>query len=132
MRFLDIFIVFARNNLMNIMCKVGDSILKVNNIAKTSTQTNTQKRSTQKTDDSTANDRKKQKITESEVEIEVKNEIKSEVKRNYVLGTQNNTKDILVIPLHTNKVKSSSPCKQNPSIKIIFLNIFCIFADILR
>ena len=37
---------FARNNLMNIMCKVGDSILKVNNIAKTSTQTNTKKRST--------------------------------------------------------------------------------------
>lgn len=31
---------------MNIMCKVGDSILKVNNIAKTSTQTNTQKHST--------------------------------------------------------------------------------------
>jgi hypothetical protein len=31
---------------MNIMCKVGDYILKVNNIAKTSTQTNTQKRST--------------------------------------------------------------------------------------
>ena len=56
---LDIFIVFARNNLMNIMCKVGDSILKVNNIAKTSTQTNTKKRSTQKTDDSTTNDRKK-------------------------------------------------------------------------
>ena len=46
MRFLDIFIVFARNYLMNIMCKVGDYILKVNNIAKTSTQTNTQKRST--------------------------------------------------------------------------------------
>ena len=46
MRFLDIFIVFARNNLMNIMCKVGDYILKVNNIAKTSTQINTQKRST--------------------------------------------------------------------------------------
>lgn len=46
MRFLDIFIVFARNNLMNIMCKVGDYILKVNNIGKTSTQTNTQKRST--------------------------------------------------------------------------------------
>lgn len=44
---------------MNIMCKVGDSILKVNNIAKTSTQTNTQRRSTLKTDDSTANDRKK-------------------------------------------------------------------------
>ena len=100
---------------MNIMCKVGDYILKVNNIAKTSTQTNTQKRSTQKTDDSTANDRKKQKITESEVEIEVKNEVKSEVKRNYVLGTQDNTKDVLVIPLHTNKVKSGSPCKQNPS-----------------
>ena len=34
MRFLDIFIVFARNNLMNIMCKVGDYILKVNNIGK--------------------------------------------------------------------------------------------------
>ena len=33
---------FARNYLMNIMCKVGDYILKVNNIAKTSTQTNTQ------------------------------------------------------------------------------------------
>ena len=31
---------------MNIMCKVGDSILKVNNIAKTSTQANTKKRST--------------------------------------------------------------------------------------
>ena len=31
---------------MNIMSKVGDSILKVNNIAKTSIQTNTQKRST--------------------------------------------------------------------------------------
>lgn len=59
MRLSDIFIVFARNNLMNIMCKVGDSILKVNNIAKTSTQTNTQRRSTLKTDDSTANDRKK-------------------------------------------------------------------------
>ena len=59
MRFLDIFIVFARNNLMNIMCKVGDYILKINNIGKTSTETNTQKRSTQKTDDSTANDRKK-------------------------------------------------------------------------
>ena len=115
MRFLDIFIVFARNNLMNIICKVGDYILKVNNIAKTSTQTNTQKRSTQKTDDSIANNRKKQKITESEFEIEVKNEVKSEVKRNYVLGTQDNTKDILVIPLHTNKVKSSSPYKQNPS-----------------
>ena len=115
MRLSNIFIVFARNYLMNIMCKVGDYILKVNNIAKTSTQTNTQKRSTQKTDDSTANDRKKQKITESEVEIEVKNEIKSEVKRNYVLGTQDNTKDVLVIPLLTNKVKSSSPCKQNPS-----------------
>lgn len=46
MRFLDIFIVFARNNLMNIMCKVGDYILKVNNIDKTSTQTNTKERST--------------------------------------------------------------------------------------
>ena len=44
-----------------------------------------------------------------------RNEVKSEMKRNYVLGTQDNTKDILVIPLHTNKVKSSSPCKQNPS-----------------
>lgn len=52
-----------------------------------------------------------EKNTESEVEIEVKNE----VKRNYVLGTQDNTKDVLVIPLLTNKVKSSSPCKQNPS-----------------
>ena len=111
---------FARNYLMNIMCKVGDYILKVNNIAKTSTQTNTQKRSTQKTADSIANNRKKQKITESEVEIEVKNE----VKRNYVLGTQDNTKDVLVIPLLTNKVKSSSPCKQNPSIKSFFL-YFC-------
>ena len=40
------------------MCKVGDYILKVNNIAKTSTQTNTKKRSTQKTDDSIANDQK--------------------------------------------------------------------------
>lgn len=38
-----IYIVFARNNLMNIMCKVGDYILRVNNIAKTSTQINTQK-----------------------------------------------------------------------------------------
>lgn len=46
MRFLDIFIVFARNNLMNIMCKIGDYILKVNNIDKNSTQTNIQKRST--------------------------------------------------------------------------------------
>ena len=107
---------FARNNLMNIMCKVGDYIQKVNNIAKTSTQTNTQKRSTQKTDDSIANNQKKQKITESEVEIEVKNE----AKRNYVLGTQDNTKDVLVIPLLTNKVKSSQPCKQNLSIKSFF------------
>ncbi len=107
---------FARNNLMNIMCKVGDYIQKVNNIAKTSTQTNTQKRSTQKTDDSIANNQKKQKITESEVESEVKNE----VKRNYVLGTQDNTKDVLVIPLLTNKVKSSQPCKQNLSIKSFF------------
>lgn len=41
--------------------------------------------------------------------------MKGEVKRNYVLGIHDNTKDILVIPLHTNKVKSSSPCKQNPS-----------------
>ena len=47
------------------------------------------------------------------------------MKRNYVLGTQDNTKDVLVIPLLTNKVKSSSPCKQNPSIK----SFFCIFAD---
>ena len=125
MRFLDIFIVFARNYLMNIMCKVGDYILKVNNIAKTSTQTNTQKRSTQKTDDSIANYQKKQKNTESEVEIEVKNE----VKRNYVLGTQDNTKDVLVIPLLTNKVKSSQPCKQNPSIKSFFL-IFFVFLQI--
>ena len=31
---------------MNIMCKVGDYILKINNIGKTSTETNTQKRST--------------------------------------------------------------------------------------
>ena len=116
---------FARNNLMNIMCKVGDYIQKVNNIAKTSTQTNTQKRSTQKTDDSIANNQKKQKITESEVEIEVKNE----VKRNYVLGTQDNTKDVLVIPLLTNKVKSSQPCKQNPSIKSFFL-IFFVFLQI--
>ena len=110
---------------MNIMCKVGDYILKVNNIAKTSTQTNTQKRSTQKTDDSIANYQKKQKNTESEVEIEVKNE----VKRNYVLGTQDNTKDVLVIPLLTNKVKSSQPCKQNPSIKSFFL-IFFVFLQI--
>ena len=116
--------------------KYAKYILKVNNIAKTSTQTNTQKRSTQKTDDSIANNLKKQKITESEVEIEVKNEVKSEVKsevkRNYVLGTQDNTKDVLVIPLLTNKVKSSQPCKQNPSIKSFFLIFFCIFADILR
>ena len=42
MHFLDIFIVFARNNLMYIMCKVGDYILGINNIGKTSTQTNTQ------------------------------------------------------------------------------------------
>ena len=116
---------YARNYLMNIMCKVGDYILKVNNIAKTSTQINTQKRSTQKTDDSIANNQKKQKITESEVEIEVKNE----VKRNYVLGTQDNTKDVLVIPLLTNKVKSSQPCKQNPSIKSFFL-IFFVFLQI--
>ena len=34
MRFLDIFIVFARNNLMNIMCKVGDYILILNNVEK--------------------------------------------------------------------------------------------------
>ena len=100
--------------------KYAKYILKVNNIAKTSTQINTQKRSTQKTDDSIANNRKKQKNTESEVEIEVKNE----VKRNYVLGTQDNTKDVLVIPLLINKVKSSSPCKQNPSIKSFFL-YFC-------
>ena len=40
MRFLDIFIVFARNNFMNIMCKVGDYILGINNIGKTITQTN--------------------------------------------------------------------------------------------
>ena len=113
---------------MNIMCKVGDYILKVNNIAKTSTQINTQKRSTQKTADSIANNQKKQKITESEVEIEVKNE----VKKNYVLETQDNTKDVLVIPLLTNKVKSSQPCKQNPSIKSFFFDFFCIFADILR
>ena len=74
------------------------------------------------------------KNNESEVKntlCEVKNEVKSEVKRNYVLGTQDNTKDVLVIPLLTNKVKSSSPCKQNPSIKS-FLLIYCIFADILR
>ena len=38
MRFLDIFIVFARNNLMNIMCKVSDYILILNNINKTSTR----------------------------------------------------------------------------------------------
>ena len=44
--FADLFIVFARNNLMNIMCKVGDYILILNNINKTSTQENTQKRST--------------------------------------------------------------------------------------
>ena len=105
--------------------KYAKYILKVNNIAKTSTQTNTQKRSTQKTDDSIANNQKKQKITESEVEIEVKNE----VKRNYVLGTQDNTKDVLVIPLLTNKVKSSQPCKQNPSIKSFFL-IFFVFLQI--
>ena len=117
---------------MNIMCKVGDYILKVNNIAKTSTQINTQKRSTQKTADSIANNQKKQKITESEVEIEVKNEVKNEVKKNYVLETQDNTKDVLVIPLLTNKVKSSQPCKQNPSIKSFFFDFFCIFADILR
>lgn len=46
MRFLDIFIVFARNNHINIMCKAGDYILEINNIGKTSTQTNTQKPST--------------------------------------------------------------------------------------
>ena len=46
MRYLKIFIVFARNNLMNIMCKDGDYILILNNINKTSTQANTQKRST--------------------------------------------------------------------------------------
>ena len=37
MRFLDIFIVFARNNLMYIMCKVGDYILKTNNIDEVNT-----------------------------------------------------------------------------------------------
>lgn len=46
MRFLDIFIVFARNNLMNIMCKIGDYILIFNNLNKTSTQANIPKRST--------------------------------------------------------------------------------------
>ena len=64
------------------MCKVGDYILKINNIGKTSTQANTKKRSTQKTDDSIANNRKKQKITECEVkngQSEVKNK-QSEVK----------------------------------------------------
>lgn len=45
MRFLDIFIVFARNNLINIMYKIGYYILGINNIGKTSTQTNTQKHS---------------------------------------------------------------------------------------
>ena len=113
--------------------KYAKYILKVNNIAKTSTQINTQKRSTQKTDDSIANNQKKQKITESEVEIEVKNEVKSEVKnevkRNYILGTQDNTKVVLVIPLLTNKVKSSQPCKQNPSTKSFFL-IFFVFLQI--
>lgn len=37
MRFLDIFIVFARNNLMNIMGKYTDYTLNINNIGKTST-----------------------------------------------------------------------------------------------
>ncbi len=46
MRFLDIFIVFARNNLMNIMCKIGDYILIFKNLNKTSTQANIPKRST--------------------------------------------------------------------------------------
>ena len=46
MRYLNIFIVFARNNLMNITCKDGDYILILNNINKTSAQANTQKRST--------------------------------------------------------------------------------------
>ena len=59
----------------------------------------------------------------------MKNEVKSEVKRNYILGTQDNTKDVLVIPSLTNKVKSSSPCKQNPSIKSFFL-IFFVFLQI--
>ena len=97
---------------MNIICKVGDYILKVNNIAKTSTQTNTQKRSTQKTDDSIANNRKKQKITESKVEIEVKNEVKSEVKRNYVLGTQDNTKDVLLSPCLQIKLNQVRPANK--------------------
>ena len=47
--------------------KYAKYILKVNNIAKTSTQINTQKRCTQKTADSIANNRKKQKNTESDV-----------------------------------------------------------------
>ena len=72
MRYLNIFIVFARNNLMNIMGKDGDYILILNNINKTSTQANTQKRSTQKTDDSTANDQKKMKNNECKVKNEVK------------------------------------------------------------
>ena len=114
---------------MNIMCKVGDYILKVNNIAKTSTQTNTQKGRTQKTDDSIANNRKKQKITESEVEIEVKNEVKSEVKRNYVLGTQDNTKDVLVIPLLTNKLNQVRPANKI-HLNIHFSEYFSVFLQI--
>ena len=34
MRFLYIFIVFARNNLINIMCKYADYTLNINNIDK--------------------------------------------------------------------------------------------------
>lgn len=34
MRFLDIFIVFARNNHINIMCKYTDYTLNINNIDK--------------------------------------------------------------------------------------------------
>ena len=63
---------FARNNLMNIMCKVGDYIQKVNNIAKTSTQTNTQKRSTQKTDDSIANNQKNRRLQKVRVKVRLR------------------------------------------------------------
>ena len=63
---------FARNNLMNIMCKVGDYIQKVNNIAKTSTQTNTQKRSTQKTDDSIANNQKNRRLQKVRLKVRLR------------------------------------------------------------
>lgn len=57
---------------MNIICKVGDYILKVNNIAKTSTLTNTQKRSISKTDDSIANNRKKRRLQKVRLKLRLR------------------------------------------------------------